>query len=101
MLGGEGQGRLGWDLEEEGMGSECDGLGGLHLADRNGLDKEPMHLTLRLAENLSSLRNLLNCPEKWKFSYHTLGFLFSARMFPPSRFFLSVMFFVPFLPAVP
>ena len=38
MLGGEGQGRLGWDLEEEGMGSECDGPGGLHLADRNGLE---------------------------------------------------------------
>lgn len=38
MHGGEGQGRLGWDLEEEGMGSECDGLGGLHLADRNGLE---------------------------------------------------------------
>ena len=38
--------------------------------------------------------NLRNCPEKWKFSFHALGFLFSARMFPPSRFFLSVMFFV-------
>ena len=45
--------------------------------------------------------NLLNCPEKWKFSFHALGFLFSARMFPPSRFFLSVMFFVSFLPAIP
>ena len=34
--GGAGLARR--NLEEEGMQSRCDGLGGLHLADRNGLE---------------------------------------------------------------
>ena len=53
MLGGEGQGRLGWDLEEEGMGSECDGLGGLHLADRNGLELDTDKKTKRIWPSFS------------------------------------------------
>lgn len=36
---------------------------------------------------IKELPKLLNCPEKWKFSYHALGLLFPTRIFPSSSIF--------------